>query len=103
MAERREAVEATRGAATGAYGDRYLAKLREDSPLIVLDASVLIAHFDSTDAHHERARTLLLGIVDEQLAASHPTLAAEKTQSPLATCDERLARAARDRGHAVLT
>lgn len=126
--------------------------------MIVLDASVLIAHLDSTDVHHERARSLLLDVVEEQLVASHLTLAevlvgpartgrleraasalrrlavtaipfddddpprlaamradsglrlpdccvllvAQKTRSRLATFDQQLARAARERGHAVL-
>ena len=43
--------------------------------MIVLDASVLIAHFDATDAHHEAARALLLGAGDEPLGASLLTLA----------------------------
>lgn len=32
LAERREAIDATSGVASGAYGDRYLADLREDWP-----------------------------------------------------------------------
>lgn len=43
--------------------------------MIVLDASVLIAHFEATDAHHDRATRLLLDVADEQLAASPLTLA----------------------------
>jgi predicted nucleic acid-binding protein len=43
--------------------------------VIVLDASVLIAHLDAADAHHERASTLLLGIADEVLGASPLSLA----------------------------
>lgn len=43
--------------------------------VIVVDASVLIAHFDAGDAHHERAETLLLAVADEPLAASPLTLA----------------------------
>lgn len=43
--------------------------------MIVLDASVLIAHLESTDIHHARATQLLLSVVDEQLAASPLTLA----------------------------
>lgn len=43
--------------------------------MIVLDASVLIAHLESTDAHHRRATQLLLNAADEQLAASPLTLA----------------------------
>lgn len=44
--------------------------------MIVLDASVLIAHFQATDVHHDRATRLLLDVADEQLAASPLTLAA---------------------------
>lgn len=43
--------------------------------MIVLDASVLIAHLDAGDAHHERATQLMLGAVAEPLAASPLTLA----------------------------
>lgn len=43
--------------------------------MIVLDASVLIAHLDATDVLHERAGTLLHHAADEALAASPITLA----------------------------
>lgn len=43
--------------------------------MIVLDASVLIAHLDSSDAHHERAGALLLDVADEPLGASPLSLA----------------------------
>ncbi len=43
--------------------------------MIVLDASVLIAHLDAADAHHERAGALLLDIADEPLGASPLSLA----------------------------
>lgn len=43
--------------------------------MIVLDASVLIAHLDATDLHHERASGLLYDAADESLAASPITLA----------------------------
>lgn len=43
--------------------------------MIVLDASVLIAHLDGADALHERATTLLLGVTAQPLAASRLTLA----------------------------
>lgn len=43
--------------------------------MIVLDASVLIAHLDADDLHHVRATRLLLGAIDEPLAASPLTLA----------------------------
>jgi predicted nucleic acid-binding protein len=43
--------------------------------VIVLDASVLIAHLDADDTHHERARERLLDAADQQFAASPITLA----------------------------
>jgi predicted nucleic acid-binding protein len=43
--------------------------------LIVLDASVLIARFDASEAHRDRADTLLLRVADEPLGASPITLA----------------------------
>ena len=43
--------------------------------MIVLDACVLIAHLDASDAHHDRAFELLQGLAEEPFAASAPTLA----------------------------
>lgn len=43
--------------------------------MIVVDASVLIAHLDASDVHHDRAGTLLLSAGDDSLAASPLTLA----------------------------
>ena len=43
--------------------------------MIVLDANILIAHLDSSDAHHDRAETLLVDLSDSPLAASPFTLA----------------------------
>jgi toxin FitB len=43
--------------------------------VIVLDASVLIAHLDAADAHHEEARSLLEASGGEALGASALTLA----------------------------
>jgi predicted nucleic acid-binding protein len=43
--------------------------------LIVLDASVLIAHLDERDAHHQRATRLLADTGAEPLGASTITLA----------------------------
>ena len=45
--------------------------------MIVLEASVLIAHFDATDCHHDRAGELLLLAADQAqpLGASPMTLA----------------------------
>ena len=43
--------------------------------MIVVDASVLIAHFDANDAHHARAEALLEGVGAAPLSASRITLA----------------------------
>jgi len=43
--------------------------------VIVLDASVLIAHLDATDSHHQRADRLLAASGSETLSASVVTLA----------------------------
>jgi len=43
--------------------------------VIVLDANVLIAHFDPSDKHHERAGNLLLSATGDSLGASAITLA----------------------------
>jgi predicted nucleic acid-binding protein len=43
--------------------------------VIVLDASVLIAHFRRSDAHHEAATALLQAAGDQPLGASTVTLA----------------------------
>ena len=43
--------------------------------MIVLDASVLIAHLDEGDAHHASAVDRLLDVADHSLAASTLTLA----------------------------
>lgn len=43
--------------------------------MIVLDASVLIAHLDATDSHHQRADRLLAASGSETLSASVVTLA----------------------------
>jgi predicted nucleic acid-binding protein len=43
--------------------------------VIVLDASVLIAHLDDRDSHHPRARSLLEDSGSESLGASAITLA----------------------------
>ena len=43
--------------------------------MIVLDASVLIAHLDAVDSHHERADRLLAASGSEELGASVVTLA----------------------------
>lgn len=43
--------------------------------MIVLDASVLIAHLDTSDAHHERSTQMLADAADEPFAASSITVA----------------------------
>lgn len=43
--------------------------------MIVLDASVLIAHLDASDAYHERAETVLATLGTEHFGASPLTLA----------------------------
>lgn len=43
--------------------------------MIVADASVLIAHFEDADEHHEAAADLLLEVADLQLGASSITVA----------------------------
>ncbi|MDQ6910132.1 MAG: type II toxin-antitoxin system VapC family toxin [Actinomycetota bacterium] len=43
--------------------------------MIVLDASVIIAHLDKTDVHHERAGALLWEVAGEPIGASPLTLA----------------------------
>jgi predicted nucleic acid-binding protein len=43
--------------------------------VIVLDASVLIAHLDRDDAHHEAATERLLELADQPFGASSITLA----------------------------
>ena len=43
--------------------------------VIVLDASVLIGHFERNDAHHEAATELLLASVDHDFVASVVSLA----------------------------
>jgi predicted nucleic acid-binding protein len=43
--------------------------------VIVLEASVLIAHLEASDVHHDRATALLIDAVDEPLGVSPLTLA----------------------------
>ena len=43
--------------------------------MIILDPSVLIAHLESADVHHQRATELLLAAADDELGASPLTLA----------------------------
>ncbi|MGL5859950.1 MAG: PIN domain-containing protein, partial [Phycicoccus sp.] len=43
--------------------------------MIVLDASVVIAHLESRDTHHERATELLLRHADHEFLVSPVTLA----------------------------
>lgn len=64
--------------------------------MIVLDASVLIAHLDGRDAHHERAGHLIGETGAEPLGASAITLA-ETLVAPARTGRLDDARAALDR------
>ena len=43
--------------------------------MIVLDAGVLIAHLESTDAHNRRATQLLLSAAEDQMVVSPITMA----------------------------
>ena len=43
--------------------------------MIILDASVLIAHLEATDPFHEQATRLLSSVADQELAASAITVA----------------------------
>ncbi|HEY2506122.1 MAG TPA: type II toxin-antitoxin system VapC family toxin [Streptosporangiaceae bacterium] len=61
--------------------------------MIVLDACILIAHFDSQDVLHDRAGELLASIADEQLLAS-PITTAEVLVAPARTGRLDLAMAA---------
>jgi predicted nucleic acid-binding protein len=63
--------------------------------VIVLDASVLIAHFESEDSHHQRASALLLDLVAEDLGA-HPITIAEVLVGPARTGRVHEAAAALD-------
>lgn len=49
--------------------------MNDSQRAVVLDACVLIAHFEANDAHHARATKLLEGIADRQLEISTVTLA----------------------------
>lgn len=61
--------------------------------MIVVDASVLVAHLDEADAHHERASTLLLQAVASPVGASPITLV-EALVGPAASNRLEEARAA---------
>lgn len=58
--------------------------------MIVVDASVLVAHLDEHDAHHEAATRLLLDAVELELVAS-PITVAEVLVGPART--DRLSEA----------
>ena len=64
--------------------------------MIILDASVLIAHLDGRDAHHERARELLTANAGTPFGASTISLA-ETLVGPARSGKSRLARDALDR------
>lgn len=61
--------------------------------MIVLDASVLIAHLDAADEHHDRATALLFDLADEPLVAS-PISIAEALVAPARAGELARARAA---------
>lgn len=61
--------------------------------MIVLDASVLIAHFDQHDTHHALATERLLDVADQSLGASSITLA-EVLVAPTRAGQQAAARAA---------
>jgi predicted nucleic acid-binding protein len=64
--------------------------------VIILDASVLIAHLDGHDAHHERAGQLLTANVGTSFGASTISLA-ETLVGPARSGKSQLARDALDR------
>ena len=72
---RRAALARTSGTLTGLFGDDYLEEPRGLARLIVLDASVLIAHLDDTDGHHEAAVNLLFDVAEQNLSISPISLA----------------------------
>lgn len=61
--------------------------------MIVLDASVLIAHLERSDGHHDRATQLLASVADEEFRISPLTLA-EVLVGPARTHQLRAAQAA---------
>lgn len=61
--------------------------------MIVLDASVLIAHLDRHDAHHDTARERLLELADRPFGASTLTLA-EVLVAPTRTGTSQIAQEA---------
>ncbi|GGS22939.1 hypothetical protein GCM10010171_14780 [Actinokineospora fastidiosa] len=63
--------------------------------MIVVDAGVLIAHFDRTEVHHERATRLLLATGDEPLRMGALTMA-EVLVGPCKTGTEDTVRRAMD-------
>lgn len=58
--------------------------------MIVLDASVLIAHLNSSDRHHTEAGSLLEAISDEPWGASSVTLAETLVSPARAGCLEEV-------------
>jgi predicted nucleic acid-binding protein len=66
--------------------------------VIVLDASVLIAHLDRTDAHHDEAFGLLSGLAGERFAASALTIAEVLVGPTRAGASERAGSALRALG-----
>jgi predicted nucleic acid-binding protein len=70
--------------------------------VIVLDASVLIAHFDTEDLHHDAATTLLADRADDKFVASPVTVAEVLVGPARAGAAERVAFAVRHLGVTVL-
>jgi predicted nucleic acid-binding protein len=66
--------------------------------MIVLDASIVIAHFDSRDAHHQRATALFRGHLDDDFLVHTLTLT-EILVGPIRVGHEALALQHLDRLH----
>ena len=66
--------------------------------MIILDASVLIAHLESDDTHHDRATQLLLEHVQDEFACSAITLAEVLVGAIRARRDDPVRRALADLG-----
>lgn len=60
--------------------------------MIVLDASVLIAHLDSTDPHHARATQLLLDYAASEFTASTVTHAELLVRPTQLSCEDQVIR-----------
>jgi predicted nucleic acid-binding protein len=69
--------------------------------VIVLDASVVIAHLGRNDAHHERVTRLLADLAGQPKIMSALTRAEVLMAPARATVDARLARVGTERGLTV--